>query len=320
MRAYATLTVAVLLMAPLSGCLVPQNMTQLREDLGYASVDRPDLVVKARASSMTPVVNETVSLTGDVEGVPLSNATVTWTIDGEPREGRTVEAVFEEPGPVNATVTASADDVTASDSITLDVVANRAPVPSIEIPDRERLADDAPVRLDGQPSTDPDGDALTYAWTVDGEPVGEEATVELDLDPGVHRATLTVHDGIAEATEEVAFAVDQVLATEGTVSAEDDTLAVGLEVRQGVEALEVAFEHTTAAGVDDVDLTLVDADGEPVVTANDEPEAGASTASGTLEASSSDLAPGAYTLEATLERGTSADVTWEGTLAYAADG
>lgn len=320
MRGHATLAIAVLLMAPLTGCLVPQNMTQLREDLGYASVDRPELVVKARASSMAPTVNETVTLTADVEGVPPANASVTWTIDGQAREGRTVETVFETPGTVEASATASVDDVTASDTITLDVTPNRAPVPSIDLPDRGSLTDTEPVRLDGQASSDPDGDALSYAWTVDGEAVGQSETVDVDLDPGVHRATLTVDDGLVDATQQTQFAVDQVLAAEGTVSTGDDTMAVGFEVREGAEGLEVAFEHTTTAGMDDVDLTLVDADGTPVATASGEPEPGASTASQTLEASADELAPGAYTLEATLERGTDAELSWEGAVAYAPPG
>jgi hypothetical protein len=65
----------------------------------------------------------------------------------------------------------------------------------------------ATVKLDGTQSSDADGDALTYAWFVNGETTpfatGAEATAVLEL--GSHAITLTVSDGQenASATVEV---------------------------------------------------------------------------------------------------------------------
>lgn len=319
MRARVSLVASLILLAPLAGCIVPENMTQLRQDLGYASVQRPDLVAKARASTLSPAVGETVTLTADVQGAPAANTTLTWTVDGTTHEGPTVERAFEAPGTVNVTVTARADGVEATDALTLDVAANEPPTASVEVPDRDALVHTEPVTLRANTS-DPDGDELSHAWTLDGQPAGEAATVQASVDPGVHRASLEVTDGRATAIAEATFAVAHALDAAGNLSTGEATLTTGFDVREGVDGLAVTLEHTTTAGVDDVDLALVDAGGETVAAAEAEPEPGASTASETLTVDAGSLAPGSYALEATLERGSGASVTLEGEVAYAAGG
>jgi hypothetical protein len=317
MRARVTLLASLVLVAPLAGCLVPEDMPELREDLGYASAEPPELVVKARATTLTPAVGENVTLTAEVEGVPASNATLAWTVGGEAIDADTVERAFEQPGTVNATVTAEADGATARDRLSLDVAANEPPTVDLEVPDAGELVDREPVVLRAD-ADDPDGDQLALSWTVDGEGAGEGASIEADLAAGIHRAQVEVTDGRATARASTTVAVAHAVAAEGTVSTTDDTVSVGFEAREGADGLTAVLEHTTTAGVDDVDLALVDADGETVATASDEPEPGASTATERLEVPADNLTPGAYTLEATLERGTEATADLEGRLAYAA--
>jgi hypothetical protein len=51
------------------------------------------------------------------------------------------------------------------------------------------------VTLSATGSNDPDGDAVTYAWSIDGEPAGAGDTVEVPAPrPGVRTVTLTVSD------------------------------------------------------------------------------------------------------------------------------
>jgi CotH kinase protein/IPT/TIG domain len=51
------------------------------------------------------------------------------------------------------------------------------------------------VQLNGTASTDPDNDALTYQWKVDGQEVGTSAIIEVKLGIGAHVITLSLNDG-----------------------------------------------------------------------------------------------------------------------------
>ncbi len=67
----------------------------------------------------------------------------------------------------------------------------------------------ATVTLDGSGSTDPDGDALTYSWTLDGTEVSMEASFTADLTVGVFTYTLTVNDGEFDATDDVVVTITE---------------------------------------------------------------------------------------------------------------
>lgn len=317
---HARLLLALVLLTPaLSGCIVPENMAALREELGYTSVDLADVVAKARASTLSPRVHEDVTFTAEVEGVSMSNATIEWSIGGTDAAGPQVTHAFDEPGtvPVNLTVEGPQGSK-ATDMLTVEVQPNALPEATIAIEDRGNLTGGTPVTLSAAESTDPDGDELAYRWIVDGEEVSTDARFSKAFAPGVHEVELTVDDGIDQVVAFDAFAVALPIEASGTVSAEEPTLAVPFEAASGADALTLTLEHSTNAGLDDVRLDLLDADGEAVASAQTEPEAGASTATETLEVDGSQLTEGAYTVEATLERGVDSTVTIEGVLTYSA--
>lgn len=64
-----------------------------------------------------------------------------------------------------------------------------------------------PVTLDGSGSSDADGDALTYSWTLDGNEVSTDASFSSDLADGSYTFTLTVSDGEESDSDEVTVTV-----------------------------------------------------------------------------------------------------------------
>ncbi|MCW5554176.1 MAG: PKD domain-containing protein [Verrucomicrobiae bacterium] len=70
--------------------------------------------------------------------------------------------------------------------------ANQPPV-AMAGPDQTTACSE-PVTLDGSLSSDPDGDPLTFAWSMNGSIVGTEAQLTAYFLPGTHLLTLTVSD------------------------------------------------------------------------------------------------------------------------------
>jgi len=73
------------------------------------------------------------------------------------------------------------------------VGSNRAPVAGCEAFPREGYAP-LSVRLDASGSYDPDGDALSYVWTLDDDTTLNGRTVTFEFAEGVHAVELTVMD------------------------------------------------------------------------------------------------------------------------------
>ncbi|MBI5136620.1 MAG: FG-GAP repeat protein [Nitrospirae bacterium] len=90
----------------------------------------------------------------------------------------------------------------ASVSITVQGGANRPPVANAGL--ARTIAVNNQVVLDGAASADPDGDPLTYLWTVDAQPAGAAVVLSSTTAPrptftptvaGIHDFSLTVSDG-----------------------------------------------------------------------------------------------------------------------------
>lgn len=64
-----------------------------------------------------------------------------------------------------------------------------------------------PVSLDGSASSDADGDALSYSWSLDGTEVSTSAAFTTDLADGSYTFTLTVSDGEESDSDEVSVTV-----------------------------------------------------------------------------------------------------------------
>jgi hypothetical protein len=312
----ATLIVAVLLLASAAGCIVPEDMPALREDLGYASVDRPDLVVKARASTQTPTVEEPVQLSAETEGVDLSAVELTWDVNGTTHEGPTTEVAFPTAGSYPVELAAEGPNGTrATDRITIEAQPNQPPSPDLRI-EGDALWADSPVVLRADGSTDPDGDELTYEWRIDDEPVEAEAVLETQLGPGPHSVQLSVSDGHATETVERDFAVDDRVRHQANLTLIDDSAEFTLPVAASLDQAELRLTHSTQEGVDQVNLTVQAADGSPVASVVTDPGPGASEASAQLALEGEALAAEPHTLVLRLEQGSEAMATIEGVFTY----
>lgn len=313
-----TLLLAGLLLLPaLTGCIVPENMTVLKEELGYASVELPDVIVRIRADDTQPRVDVPVELTAVIEGVPAVATNVTWRLgQGQIAYGSTVQHAWSSPGPVDVNVTVQPPEgPPAYDSLTIHVHDNQPPLPAITVEDREDLQDGDMVVLSAVESSDPDGDPLVHTWTLDGDTL-EGPRVERQVTAGLHDVQLVTSDGWTEVTVFDTFGVDLPITRQARLSVQAPTAEVPVEIQEGATSLTADLVHSTTLGLDDVRLSLLDAEGEVVAQAHSEPDLGASQATEHLEVDGTDLSPGAYTLKAELVRGVQAEVTLDGLIAY----
>jgi hypothetical protein len=173
-------------------------------------------------------VGETAMLDGshssDVNGDRLTYA---WSVEARPN-GSTA-AVADASQPVARFVPDVAGDYiiglvvndgavsSAVDRVSLTVVAagaNRAPVASAGTD--QNVPTGTTVALDGSASADPDGNLITYAWTVDSRPTGSAAAITDATSPrpslvadksGTYTISLVVSDGVLSSI------ADQVVVT-----------------------------------------------------------------------------------------------------------
>ncbi|WP_109474665.1 PKD domain-containing protein [Ornithinimicrobium cavernae] len=182
----------------------------------------------------TEVVEDVADLPNVLPGVARSRVTrLEATVDGgDPVDlSATTDPALPAEGPVSISfehlldslgsgehqvcVTAHGRDVAGEGSVThcATVQSNQPPV--ADAGDDVTVDEGGVVSLDGTASTDPDGDPLTYAWTLleqDGAPVSltsptSAAPSFLAPDDGTYAFGLTVSDGQESATDTVTVTV-----------------------------------------------------------------------------------------------------------------
>ena len=117
------------------------------------------------------------------------------------------DASFSEAGTYVLSLTASDTALTGSDEVTIDVIAaNRAPLANAGPDASVHVTETA--HLDGSGSSDPDGDTLTYSWTIVARPDGSAAALSdptavaptfLVDRPGSYIVQLIVNDGALDS-------------------------------------------------------------------------------------------------------------------------
>jgi hypothetical protein len=98
------------------------------------------------------------------------------------------------------------------DNLTLQVPTNHPPLAKFDLPQTVEATgpQGVAVTLDGTLSSDPDGDALSYAWYLDGQKVWSEASGKSTLPLGPHQIKLEVSDptGAANSVSQQLEVVD----------------------------------------------------------------------------------------------------------------
>lgn len=193
-------------------------------------------------TDLTAAVGDVVVLDGTSSSDPDGDAlSYQWTIVARPSgsnaqldaaDTATPALAIDVPGTYTIELIVSDGSLSSAPDTVRVLTANTAPVASAG-PDRTvELGED--VELDGSGSTDVDGDALTYAWTL-APPAGSGATLSdasavrptftVDV-PGAYVATLVVNDGTEDSAPDTVTIETQNSAPTANAGP-DQTVAVG---------------------------------------------------------------------------------------------
>jgi hypothetical protein len=222
--------------------------------LTWLAAARMETVPVADAGSdQTPFVGATVTLDG--RGSTPAGVTYAWSFQSRAKgsaavlsgaTGPTPSFVVDKAGAYVVKLVVSTGGVSsAADTVTVTTV-NRPPVANAGLDVAVGVGKKAAP--DGSGSSDPDGDKLTYAWTLLSMPAAARGTVDkadkskasVVLDrPGTYLAELTVSDGVLSASDTVTLTT--VNATPKANAGPDQVVTVGQAA------------HLDGAGSSDVD-------------------------------------------------------------------
>jgi PKD repeat protein len=176
------------------------------DNYGATASDEMILTVLNRAptanAGLDQTANHTQTVTLDATGSTDPEGgvlTYAWSVGGvQIATGANPVVGPFEVGAHTVTLTVTDDQgATASDSMVVNVV-NEAPVanagPDQTVYIAKGKSKNVSVTVDGSASIDPEGGALSYLWTLDGQTAGTSAIVQTNLTAGVYSFTLTVTD------------------------------------------------------------------------------------------------------------------------------
>jgi len=150
-----------------------------------------------RSPSGAVTHNESLDFTVDVPDDALG---LVWIHEDVRAEGATFRHVFDAPGTKHVEARAFTPDGCVLVGSMDVAVENEAPIAFL---DYKEVGGD--LVLDASGSKDPNGDALTYAWTIDGRPVGsgQKALTAAPADGAIIEVVVTDAFGGTDTDKEI---------------------------------------------------------------------------------------------------------------------
>jgi hypothetical protein len=171
-------------------------------------------------ANQTVTTGSTVKLDGSRSNDPDGDTlTFSWKLVANPPKSSATLSdstiaspafIADQPGAYTAQLTVSDGTLTANSQVS--ITANTPPV--ADAGSNQTVATGATVQLDGSKSNDPDGDNLTYSWSLVNAPAGTKATLSstTTVNPsfvadqaGTYVAELTVNDGFFSNTAKISI-------------------------------------------------------------------------------------------------------------------
>jgi uncharacterized protein YhjY with autotransporter beta-barrel domain len=188
--------------------IATDNVGQSGSDIVVVTVVGPAAPVANAGSDQNVADNdsqtgESVTLNGSASGATGGIASYTWFDAQEQQIATGVTATVRLPDGQNiiTLVVTNNAGATASDTVTINIAAApQVPVanagPDQTIPDTDRQVGEG-VTLNGTASSDPNGDALAYQWSLQADPIvvlGTGPTLNVRLPDGASSISLRVED------------------------------------------------------------------------------------------------------------------------------
>ena len=150
-----------------------------------------------------------ITLDGSGSSDPDGNLlSYSWSLNGTEIATGVSPTISLADGSYTLVLTVSDGELNDTDEVNIVVATNQPPVADAGADQTfSCIVGGTNVSLDGSASSDADGDALTYSWSLGGSEVSSAASFTDSLGGGVYAYLLTVSDGQAEATDTVVVTI-----------------------------------------------------------------------------------------------------------------
>jgi len=300
-------------------------MGDLKETLGVKAPPPPVPIydpplAKAQANATEALVGSPISFlsdgTKDPQKLPLDYE---WDFaDGQRAKGAYATHAFAAPGEYGVKLyVTNLGGLTDEDVLLIRIAPlDRAPTAAIRVLGADgvatlRTTTNAPLTFDGIAS-DPEGAPLSYEWSFgDGATAHDASETHAYAKPGHYDARLKVTDRAgSSAASTQRIAVDMTASANGAFEPAGASQAdTPVFVASTARSLAITLEFPAGAGLNDLEIVVLDANGEEIARSGEEPAPGAADAAARVLSISEFSAPGDWVVRVLRERGLAVEWT-----------